>query len=379
MTSSIQPESGSQGAIAQAYDSLVQSGRLNADAGQEGIIRRFQALAGGLEQGQNRGMIGKWLARRRIETKNIYLWGDVGRGKSMLMDLFYHHVDVPKRRIHFHAFMQDVHARMHHARKSQEADGRGGDLLQIVAQELAAWCGTLLCLDELQVTDVADAMILSRLFEALLGRGVTFVITSNRPPSELYLGGLQREKFLEFVELVTVKMEIIRLESPHDYRMRQIRALQTVYLTPATPEHELKLDAIFSSLLHHAKPEAMALEVSGRSVPVAKSGGGVASFTFQELCAQPLGAGDYLAVARHFHTICLHRIPRMGPNNRNEARRFVTLIDTLYDTRVKLICTADAPPEQLYPAGDGSFEFHRTVSRLAEMQSESYLAQQHLK
>ncbi len=362
-----------------AYGECVSEGKLKDDEAQRLVMQRLHALYNALIKSKNRGLIARILPQRAADApRSIYIWGEVGRGKSLLMDMFYAHAPVPKRRVHFHAFMQEVHAESHRWRSEIEAKGLKEDLLTAVARDIATQSGQLICLDELQVTDVADAMILSKLFTVWLNDKVTFVITSNRPPEELYLGGLQREKFLDFVHLIYARLDVMELASPTDYRMQQIRSLQTVYMWPDGLKAKHTMQHIFEELTHHTPLQPATLEVQGRKFPVNESYGGIARFTFRELCAMPVGSAEYLAIARRFHTIFLTGIPKLTPENRNEARRFVTLIDTLYDCRVKLICTAEAQPAELYPAGDGTFEFARTVSRLAEMQSESYLATPHI-
>jgi cell division protein ZapE len=246
-----------------------------------------------------------------------------------------------------------------------------------VAQGLAREY-SLLCLDEFQVTDVADAMILHKLFDALLAEGVTFVITSNRPPEDLYKGGLQREKFLNFVRLVHERMDVLNLNALQDYRLQRIRAMQTVYFSPRNEEADKTLRDTFNQLTNYAARSPVTLEVQGRNLQVHECYGSIAMFTFHELCEKPIGSADYLAIAKRFSVVLLSGIPRLSSEKRNEARRFVTLIDTLYDRHTKLICTADAPPEKLYEEGDGNFEFQRTVSRLVEMQSEGYLTSKHM-
>lgn len=272
-----------------------------------------------------------------------------------------------KQRIHFHSLMLGIHRHIHLLRQKDVSDP-----LIAAAQELAKKI-KLLCIDEFQVTDVADAMLLNRLFSYLLEHEVTIVITSNRPPEELYLGGLQREKFLDFVKLVHERMDILELTSPTDYRMEKIKSLKSVYLFPLTRQNEAQLQDIFENLCNKMPPGEITLEVQGRKLQVAKACGKTACFSFSELCEKPLGAADYLAICHNFDTVLLSGIPSLTPEKRNEARRFVTLIDNLYDNRIKLICTAAAPPDTLYITGDGVFEFGRTVSRLNEMQSEQYI------
>lgn len=356
----------------------MSEGKLKNDEAQRLVITHLQTLYGALSAPVRR-WFGILPRRPSAQARSVYIWGAVGRGKSLLMDMFYASAPVTgKRRIHFHAFMQEVHAMIHVTRQEIEAKQLRQELLPTIAHDIALLSNQLICIDELQITDVADAMIVSKLFTSLLSEGVIFVITSNRPPEELYLGGLQRETFMEFVDLIYERMDVLELASPHDYRMQQIRAMQAVYMWPQSAEAQTSMQETFAQLTHHAVILPATLEVQGRKLIVPESYGGIARMRFADLCEKPLGAADYLTIARRFHTLFLSGIPRLGPEKRNESRRFVTLIDTLYDHRVKLICTADAAPADLYATGDGVFEFARTVSRLAEMQSAQYLAAAHI-
>lgn len=359
-----------------AYEARLRDGRLREDAAQRRAAEALQQLYGKLTDqcDDKRGLLARMFTREQ-PVYGLYLWGGVGRGKSMLMDLFVEAMQrhCPTRRVHFHAFMLDVHRRLHAFRQLDS----GGDLLPKVAAALAAE-QRVLCLDELQVTDVTDAMILARLFTALLDGGVTVLFTSNRPPNELYQGGLQREQFLQFIALVKQRLAIIELKSATDYRLEQMRAMQRTYVTPCDAVADDFLLASWEQLTGGASSEPLRLEVQGRVLRVDKHAHGVAWLTFAELCNRPLSANDYLTLAKMCHTVMLQCVPRLTREERNEAKRFVTLIDTLYDQRVKLIVTAEATPDALYPSGDGSFEFQRTVSRLMEMQSEQYLALAHI-
>ena len=307
----------------------------------------------------------------------VYLWGGVGRGKSMLMDLAFDHTDVePKRRVHFHEFMIETHHRLRDARQSEE-----GDPIEPVAEQIAAEA-RLLCFDEMQVTNPADAMILSRLFGKLLEQGVKVVTTSNRPPCDLYKGGLNRELFLPFIQLIEQRMLVVDVNGPTDYRLDRLEGVE-VWHVPNGAETTAALSRAFFQLTDYpvedrAKVPSEELDVGGgRTIHVPKSLKGVAVFSFKRLCGEPRGAADYLAIPRRYHTVILVGIPVMGPEMRNEAARFVTLIDALYEHKVKLLAGADAEPAGLYPSGDGSFEFQRTVSRLEEMRSAEYLALGH--
>ena len=361
-----------------AYDALVAGGELRPDPEQRAAAERLNALQAELEAVPPRGSLLWRLTGRKPEApRGVYLWGAVGRGKSMLMDLFYDQLHIQrKRRVHFHAFMLDVHARMREVRKSE-----AGDPIPLVADALVE---NIRCLafDEMVVNNSADAMILSRLFTALIDRGVTVVATSNRPPSDLYKDGLNREHFLPFIALVEAKLDVMGLNGPTDYRRDRLGD-GARWFVPADDAASAALSAAFFRLTDYppedrAHVPTLDLDLGGgRTLHVPKALKGVAVFSFKRLCAEARGASDYLAVARHFHTVIIVGIPRMGPENRNEAARFVTLIDALYEYKVKLLASAAAMPDALYVAGDGAFEFERTASRLSEMQSDDYLALGH--
>ncbi len=366
-------------AVRATYDALVASGQLRPDATQSAIVTKLEALAQMLEAPRPQpGLLARLFgARPPAPVRGIYLWGGVGRGKSMLMDLFFQHVSVPPaRRVHFHAFMLETHARIAAAR-----DAGGGDPIPAVAAQWAAQA-RLLAFDEMQVTNVADAMILSRLFTALLAAGVTVVATSNRAPADLYKDGLNRELFLPFIALLERELDVEALNGPTDYRLDRLGGMPTYY-TPNGPAASAALSELFFRLTDfpvedRANVPTAELDVGGsRSLHVPKSLKGVCVFSFKRLCGEARGAADYLAVARTYHTLVLVGVPVLGADRRNEAARFVTLIDALYEWHVKLLVAADAPPDRLYPQGDGRFEFERTVSRLMEMQSADYLAEGH--
>lgn len=353
------------------YNALIENGKLLPDPAQANAAAQLSAiLVKWEESGRKRSFPHFFKKMGETAPQGIYLWGDVGRGKSLLMDMFYDAAPIaPKRRAHYHAFMLDIHARIHRLRQ----DAATHDPLPPLAQALAKET-RFLCLDELQVTDVADAMILGRLFTALLDHGVRIAFTSNRKPDDLYLHGLQRERFLVFIALIHSRLQVTELASAEDYRLRQLRALHETYLTG---NGAARMDAAFSALTQGAAPESSVVDVQGHCLALPTFHSGVARFSFADLCAKPLGAGDYEYIAQRFATVLVDDIPLLSPEKRNEAKRFVTLIDTLYEHKVKLVCSAAAPPEKLYPSGDGSFEFARTVSRLMEMQSETYLAAGH--
>ncbi|MBU0823633.1 MAG: AFG1 family ATPase [Alphaproteobacteria bacterium] len=365
-------------AVLAAYDALVAGGELRPDAEQRAAAERLNILQAELESVPPRGsLLWRLTGRKPDAPRGVYLWGAVGRGKSMLMDLFYDQLHIQrKRRVHFHAFMLDVHARMREVRKSE-----AGDPIPLVAEALVADVRCL-AFDEMVVNNSADAMILSRLFTALIDRGVTVIATSNRPPSDLYKDGLNREHFLPFIALVEAKLDVMGLNGPTDYRRDRLGD-GARWFVPADETASAALSAAFFRLTDYppedrAHVPTLDLDLGGgRTLHVPKALKGVAVFSFKRLCAEARGAPDYLAVARHFHTVIIVGIPRMGPENRNEAARFVTLIDALYEYKVKLLASAAAMPDDLYVAGDGAFEFERTASRLSEMQSDEYLALGH--
>ena len=342
------------------YAAKVAAGELTPDPAQEAVLPEFERIRAALAVPVKRGLF-----RKAPEPpKGLYLWGGVGRGKSMLMDLFVASLDVPARRVHFHAFMQEIHAAMHAVRKTGVDDA-----LAPVAREVAERV-RLLAFDEMQITDITDAMIVGRLFEALFSAGVVVVTTSNRVPDDLYQNGLNRQLFLPFIELIKDRMVVWELASPTDYRQERLAGALT-YFTPKGPEARRALDAIWDDLA--GDPGApLDLHVKGRVVRLPQFHNGVARATFFDLCGVPLGPADYLAVADAVKVLILDDIPQLGRSNFNEAKRFVTLIDTLYEARVRLIASAAARPEMLYVEGDGAFEFERTASRLREMQAEAW-------
>ena len=360
------------------YQRLVAAGELREDADQAAAAARLSHLQEELEATPARGsLLWKLLGKVPQPPRGLYMWGGVGRGKSMLMDLFYESVHVQrKRRVHFHEFMLDVHARLREARKSET-----GDPIPPVVDALAEEA-RLLCFDEMVVNNMADAAIMSRLFTGLLEKRVTIVTTSNRVPDDLYKDGLNRQLFLPFIDLIKARLDVMTLNGPVDYRRDRLGNAK-LWHVPNGPEATAALSASFFRLTDYsvedrAKVPSEEIQVlGGRMMFVPKALKGVAVFSFKRLCVEPRGASDYLAIARHYHTVIIVGIPVLSPEKRNEAARFVTLIDALYEYKVKLLASADAEPMRLYPKGDGAFEFERTVSRLLEMQSDDYLALGH--
>ena len=364
--------------VIERYRVLVAAGELRPDPDQQAAAARLNTLQQELEAAPPRGStLWKLLRKAPEPPRGLYMWGGVGRGKSMLMDLFFDTVQVKrKKRAHFHEFMLDVHARLAEVRKAEK-----GDPIPPVVDSLAEEA-RLLCFDEMVVNNMADAAIMSRLFTGLLDKRVTVVTTSNRAPDELYKDGLNRQLFLPFIDLIKDRLDVLTLDGPTDYRLDRLGDAQ-LWHSPNGPAATKALSEAFFRLTDYpvedrAKVPVEDIEVQGgRTLHVPKSLKGVAVFSFKRLCADARGAPDYLAIARRFHTVILVGIPVLGPENRNEAARFVTLIDALYEYKVKLLAAADAEPAQLYPRGDGAFEFERTVSRLMEMQSDDYLALGH--
>jgi cell division protein ZapE len=360
------------------YDALVAAGELRPDPEQRAAALRLGQLQQDLEAPPSSGLISRLFGAKPPSPRGLYLWGGVGRGKSMLMDLFHETLAIAdKRRVHFHAFMQEVHGRLREARKSES-----GDPIPPVAAAIAQGL-RVLAFDEMVVNNSADAMIMSRLFTALITQhGLVIVTTSNRAPGELYKDGLNREHFLPFIALIERELDVLALNGPVDYRLERLGGMATWH-TPLGDAATAQVREAFFRLTDYPPEDAAHVPSAeldlggGRKLHVPKSLKGVAVFSFRRLCMEARGAPDYLAIAQTYHTVIIVGIPRLGPENRNEAARFVTLIDALYEQKVKLLATAATEPEQLYAAGDGRFEFERTVSRLMEMQSADYLALGH--
>jgi cell division protein ZapE len=365
------------------YQALIAEGRLEADPAQAALVARLDALALQLadyQRGRRVGALGRLVgAKPAPSPRGIYIHGAVGRGKTMLMDLFFEAAPVAlKRRVHFHAFLADAHMRIHRWRQRlRTGEVSGDDPVAPVAAALAAeaW---LLCFDEFSVRDIADAMLLGRLFTALFDAGVVVVATSNVAPDELYRDGLNRALFLPFIALLSEKLDVVELKARADYRLEKlIRA--PVYYCPVDARAEKALDAAFLDLTGAKRGDPVEITLLGRSLRVPQAIDGVARMSFDELCRRPLAAADYLALAARFHTLIVDGIARLEAGERDAARRFITLIDALYDAKVKLIASAAAEPDALYQAAEGAeaFEFARAASRLIEMRSVDYLAEPH--
>ncbi len=351
------------------YRDLVTAGGIEPDAAQCAAAEKLDELAAALAQWRpRRGLLARFSRSAPKQPRGLYIHGAVGRGKTMLMDLFHASLAFePKRRVHFHEFMADVHDRIALARQSD-----AGDPIPAVARRIAEEA-RLLCFDELHVTDIADAMILGRLFKVLFESGVVVVATSNAAPHELYRNGLNRQLFLPFVDLIEDHMDILELAAAKDFRLEKLNG-QRLYFTPADAAARAELDKIWLRLTGSPTGQRSELRVKGRTLRVPQAAMGVARFSFADLCEKPLGSLDYLHIARAFHTLVIEHIPVLGPQRRNEARRFINLIDTLYDNRVCLVASAEAEPDHLYVRGDGADLFERTASRLMEMRSEAYLS-----
>lgn len=362
----------------QVYEAKLAEGDLKPDPVQAEAVRALNGLYCLLIEEANapKKSFFQRLTSRADEDefiKGLYMYGGVGRGKSMLMDLFYECLPdmIKARRVHFHEFMIEVHDYIN--TRSRMREGPKG----IVDQALPSLAGLIarqsrvLCFDEFHVVDITDAMILGRLFKILFEHDVVVVATSNWAPDDLYKNGLQRERFLPFINLLKSRVEAVHLDTPHDYRTQKI-AIEGAYFTPLNHTVKAQMDKIFEALTHGTKPHRDVITVKGRDIEVKKVAKGVARFTFAQLCERPYGAEDYLAIARRYHTVFLEGIPSLTYDRRNEAKRLMNLIDALYEARVRVIISASAPPDQLYRGKDHAYEFERTVSRLIEMQSEGY-------
>jgi cell division protein ZapE len=365
------------------YQALVSSGAIEPDAAQEEVAEAFADLERRLSRYKplrKQGLLGRLFADKdEVPPRGLYVHGEVGRGKTMLMDLFFQHSSVEhKRRAHFHEFMAEVHERIYGYRQNiARGEIADGDVIALTAAAIfeQAW---LLCFDEFHVTDIADAMILGRLFARLFELGTVVVVTSNVAPDDLYKGGLNRSLFLPFIAQISEHMEVLRLDARTDFRLEKLAGVK-MWLVPADPAAAAALDKAWVSMTGNAPCRPRDISIKGRILHVPCSAHGVARFSFPEICEKPLAASDYLRLARDYHTIMIDRIPVMDYAERNAAKRFITLIDTLYDNGVKLMASAEADPLSLYVATEGNEanEFKRTSSRLIEMSSESYLARPH--
>jgi cell division protein ZapE len=357
-----------------AYQQRLKSGALRADPAQEAAVAALARLEGDLADARPAGLF-----RKPDSVRGVYLWGPVGRGKSALMDLFFDTAPTQKkRRVHFHVFMAEAQRLVNAWRKGDAAarqaafgQSRGDDPVAPTADVIAEGA-RLLCFDELQVTDIADAMILGRLFEQLFARGVTIAATSNRAPDELYKDGLNRQLFVPFIDMLKARMEVVTVAGPQDYRLDRLRAGRT-WFSPIDPDNEAGFDALWAEMLGGDREVGATLEVYGRKEHWPRAAGGLIRAHFQSLCGEALGPSDYLAIAERFHTVFVEALPRLRPENRDAARRFAILIDALYEARARLVVLAAAEPSAIYPAGDGAFEFERAASRLEEMRSAAWL------
>lgn len=369
--------------IGERYAARVAAGEIESDEGQVRALGRLALLEtalAGFRPPTKSGALGWLMARRTVEApRGVYIWGDVGRGKTMLMDLFHEAAPVArKRRAHFHEFMADVHERVQRLRQQLKAgEIANEDPIRLAASEIAEET-TLLCFDEFHVTDIADAMILARLFERLFERGVVLVATSNVPPSELYLDGLNRALFVPFIRMLEQRTEVVRLEARTDFRLEKLNGFD-VWHAPADPRADEAIEHMWLRIAGAGGGAPVDLPMRGRRIHVPLAGGGGARFRFNDLCRVPLGAADYLQIARAFHTVVIENIPVIAAEERNEAKRFILLVDALYDNGVKLIASADAEPDQLFLGSNGAeaFEFRRAASRLYEMRAADYLARPH--
>ena len=367
--------------IRSLYESKVRDGLISRDPAQARIVLQLDALGDALDgysPVRKTSALGWLLGSRQGQTapRGLYIWGGVGRGKSMLMDMFFERAEVTrKRRVHFHAFMADVHAAIFKYRQAlKRGEVKGEDPIEPVAAEIARTT-LLLCFDEFTVTDIADAMILGRLFKVLFAQGVVIVATSNVEPTDLYRDGLNRQLVLPSIDLLLQHMDVAHLESASDYRMAKL-AGQSTFHVPSGPTARDALTATFVALTGRDKGRPAAIKILGRTLAVPEARGAVARFSFADLCSKPLGAQDYLAVARTYRSVIVDDIPVLKASQRNEAKRFIIMIDAFYEAHTKLFASADAEPAQLFEAEDGreAFEFQRTISRLNEMQSADYMA-----
>ena len=362
------------------YKSKLKIGQIDADPVQEKAVAAFDRLQYEVVRFHIHDKKSSWRSKMalfsgdRTAPRGVYIYGPVGRGKSMLMDVLYESVpaEIKKRRVHFHQFMIEVHDYIHSRRYDDAGMKEGKDaLLPALASIISNRC-KVLCFDEFHVTDIVDAMILGRLFSEMFDHGISIVATSNWAPDDLYKDGLQRDRFLPFIELIKKRMDVFNLNGEVDYRARKLKEM-SVYFQPLGPAAATRANDLFTSLTESEEPYTDLVSVKGRTIEVPIVAKGVARFGFAQLCERPLGAEDYLAIAKRYHTVFVENIPKLGYDRRNEAKRFMTLVDVFYDTHRNLVITADAAPDKLYTGQDHAFEFERTVSRLLEMQTQGYL------
>lgn len=361
--------------VLEVYRHRVSVGDLAVDPHQQMVAEHLDRLSRELDgyRAQRKPVGLRALFRQvRPAPRGLYIYGDVGRGKTTLMDMFFGVVAVEhKQRVHFHAFMQDVHARIHRHRQAVKAGtATGDDPIPPVAQAIAA-TASLLCFDEFQVSDITDAMILGRLFEAFFEYGVVIVATSNTAPADLYTNGLNRNLFVPFIRLIEERIDVLSLDGDMDYRQNHATG-DDVYLTPLTPRTHARIESLWNNLSGGRSDGPVTLPVMGREVVVPRTAPGMAGFRFADLCEKPLGSGDYLAIARRFPIVFIEDVPVLDATKRNEALRFIKLIDSLYDAHVRLVISAEAEPDEIYRRGDNSSAFHRTASRLTEMRTADY-------
>lgn len=360
--------------VSRCYETEVDAGHLRPDPDQNAALRALHTLEEALSRHPDPnggGRLARLLGRRRpvAAPRGVYLWGGVGRGKTMLMDLFFSSVAIErKRRVHFHDFMLETHRRLHAARA--RTGGRGDDVVSELARAIAEET-KLLCFDEVHVEDVADAMILGRLLSGIIEGGTVVVATSNHPPEDLYKDGLQRQLFLPLVALLRERTEVVRLGGSIDHRLNRLIGAD-LYLTPLGPATTEAMDALFATLSDGARPTPLRLPLQGRSVEVPRAARDTARFTFDEICGRPLGAADHIAIASRFRAVLVDDVPMLTEELRNEAKRLITLVDVLYERRVRLILSAAVPIERLHTGRTHAFEFTRTASRLMEMRSAGY-------